>query len=101
MTEDTTTLTYSTRTVQTPDLFNFTTRTGQLRTKAPLNHEDPRCYDDSDNNQYDRCHYYVTVTVVDGAGGSDATGVNESYVGDRTEPAVRAGPSNRSGYGGI
>ena len=40
---DTTTLTYS---LGGPDagLFNFTTRTGQLRTKAPLNHEDPRCY---------------------------------------------------------
>ena len=31
-------------------------------------------------------HYYVTVTVVDGAGGSDATGVR-IVVGDRTEPA--------------
>ena len=66
---DTTTLTYD---MDGPDadLFNFNTRTGQIRTKAPLNHEDPRCYDGT------RCRYYVTVTVVDGAGGSDATRVN-------------------------
>ena len=32
-------------------------------------------------------HYYVTVTVVDGAGGSDATGIR-IVVGDRTEPAL-------------
>ena len=66
---DTTRLTYD---MDGPhaDLFNFNTRTGQIRTKAPLNHEDPRCFDGT------RCRYYVTVTVVDGAGGSDATGVN-------------------------
>ena len=81
---DTTTLTY---TLGGPDagLFNFTTRTGQLRTKAPLNHEDPRCYD-ATNTSDTKCYYYVTVTVVDGAGGSDATGVRIE-VGDRTEPA--------------
>ena len=81
---DTTTLTY---TLGGPDagLFNFTTRTGQLRTKAPLNHEDPRCYDASTPSDT-KCYYYVTVTVVDGAGGSDATGVRIE-VGDRTEPA--------------
>ena len=40
---DTTTLTYG---LGGPDadLFNFNTRSGQIRTKAPLNHEDPRCY---------------------------------------------------------
>ena len=81
---DTTTLTYSLG-GPAAGLFSFTTRTGQLRTKAPLNHEDPRCYDDSDSNAT-TCHYYVTVTVVDGAGGSDATGVR-IVVGDRTEPA--------------
>ena len=81
---DTTTLTYS---LGGPDagLFNFTTRTGQLRTKAPLNHEDPRCYDATTPSDT-KCYYYVTVTVVDGAGGSDATGVRIE-VGDRTEPA--------------
>ena len=80
---DTTTLTYS---LGGPDagLFSFNTRTGQLRTKAPLNHEDPRCYNVS--NDPTTCHYYVTVTVVDGAGGSDATGIR-IVVGDRTEPA--------------
>ena len=81
--QDTTTLTYS---LGGPDagLFNFTTRTGQLRTKAPLNHEDPRCY--VVNHDTTSCFYYVTVIVVDGAGGSDATGVR-IQVGDRTEPA--------------
>ena len=81
---DTTTLTYS---LGGPDagLFNFTTRTGQLRTKAPLNHEDPRCYV-VNNDDTTSCLYYVTVIVVDGAGGSDATGVR-IQVGDRTEPA--------------
>ena len=81
---DTTTLTYR---LEGPDagLFNFNTRTGQIRTKAPLNHEDPRCdYDGSANPTV--CTYRVTVIVVDGAGGSDATGVNVQ-VGDRTEPA--------------
>jgi hypothetical protein len=86
---DTTTLTYN---MDGPDadLFNFNTRTGQIRTKAPLNHEDPRCFDGTD------CRFYVTVTVVDGAGGSDATGVN-IVVGDKLEapdapnrPTVRA-----------
>ncbi|MCY4530598.1 MAG: cadherin domain-containing protein, partial [Chloroflexi bacterium] len=81
---DTTTLTY---TLGGPDagLFNFNTRTGQIRTKAPLNHEDPGCYDDSTPSAT-TCNYYVTVTVVDGAGGSDATGIR-IVVGDRTEPA--------------
>ena len=82
--QDTTTLTYR---IGGPDadLFNFNTRTGQIRTKAPLNHEDPRCYDDSDPSGTE-CSYYVTVTVVDGAGGSDATGVTIE-VEDRQEQA--------------
>ena len=81
---DTTTLTYS---LEGPDagLFSFTTRTGQLRTKAPLNHEDPRCYDATTPSDT-KCYYFVTVIVVDGAGGSDATGVR-IIVGDRIEPA--------------
>ena len=82
--QDTTTLTYR---LEGPDagLFNFNTRTGQIRTKAPLNHEDPQCgYVGTANPT--SCTYRVTVVVVDGAGGSDATGVN-ILVGDRTEPA--------------
>ena len=91
---DTTTLTYQ---LVGPDagMFNFNTRSGQIRTKAPLNHEDPRCYDDSDPNDTE-CHYYVTVIVVDGVGGTDATGLTIN-VGDVTEassaparPTVRA-----------
>ena len=84
---DTTTLTYR---MDGPDadLFNFNTRTGQIRTKAPLNHEDPRCGYVAPVNQNDTttCTYRVTVIVVDGAGGSDATGVN-IQVGDKTEAA--------------
>ena len=81
---DTTTLTYE---LDGPnaDLFNFNTRSGQIRTKAALNHEDPRCYDDT-NASDTKCRYYVTVTVVDGAGGSDATGVTIE-VDNRIEPA--------------
>ena len=70
---DTTTLTYR---LDGPDagLFNFNTRTAQIRTKAALNHEDPRCgYVDGATTT---CTYRVTVIVVDGVGGSDATGVN-------------------------
>ena len=82
--QDTTTLTYR---LEGPDagLFNFNTRTGQIRTKAPLNHEDPRCYV-VNNDDSTSCFYYVTVIVVDGVGGRDATGVN-IMVSDRTEPA--------------
>ena len=81
---DTTTLTYR---LEGPhaDLFNLDTRSGQIRTKAPLNHEDARCgYVNTDNPT--ACTYRVTVVVVDGAGGSEATGVNIA-VDDRTEPA--------------
>ena len=91
---DTTTLTYS---LGGPDadLFNFNTRSGQIRTKNPLNHEDPRCYDDSILNAT-TCRYYVTVTVVDGAGGSDAIGVT-IVVNDRTEaPSAPARPTVRA-----
>ena len=49
---DTTTLTYG---LEGPDadLFSFNTRSGQIRTKAPLNHEDPRCYVDERGNDPD------------------------------------------------
>ena len=87
---DTTTLTYS-LVGPDADLFNFNTRSGQIRTKAPLNHEDARCM-----NAATSCNYMVTVTVVDGAGGSDATGVN-IQVGDRTEaPSAPARPTVRA-----
>ena len=95
---DTTTLTYSLGGPHA-DLFNFNTRSGQIRTKAPLNHEEPRCYvendPDSAPNDTD-CSYYVTVTVVDGAGGSDAIGVTIK-VNDRTEaPSAPARPTVRA-----
>ena len=61
------------------DLFGFDTRTGQIRTKTILNHEDSECgYDaaDESTNSPTSCSYNVTVTVSDGAGGSDATAVS-------------------------
>ena len=79
---DTTTLTYG---LEGPhaDLFSFDTRSGQIRTKATLNHEDPRCgYVDGPTTS---CIYMVTVTVIDRAGGSDATRVTIE-VDDRIEP---------------
>ena len=91
---DTTTPTYR---LEGPDadLFNFNTRTGQIRTKVILNHEDPRCYDNSVPNDT-KCLYYVTVLVVDGAGGSDATGVTIE-VEDRPEaPSAPARPTVRA-----
>ena len=82
---DTTTLTYG---LEGPhaDLFSFDTRSGQIRTKAPLNHEDARCGYVDGATPSTECIYLVTVTVVDRAGGSDATRV-EIEVDDRVEPA--------------
>ena len=91
---DTTTLTYS---LGGPDagLFNFHNRTGQIRTKAALNHEDLRCgYDDT--AQTTACTYRVTVIVVDGAGGSDASGVNISVVNRVEPPSAPAQPTVRA-----
>ena len=91
--QDTITLTYE---LGGPDadLFNFETRSGQIRTKAPLNHEDPRCYNPSADPT--TCQFFVTVIVVDGAGGSDATGVRID-VGDTTEiPSAPARPTARA-----
>ena len=91
---DATTLTYR---LEGPDaaLFAFVTSSGQIRTKSPLNYENPDCGYVSTANQT-ACTYRVTVTVSDGAGGSDAMAVNVT-VGDRSEsvpvparPTVRA-----------
>ena len=81
---DTTTLTYE---LEGPhaDLFSFDTRSGQIRTKAPLNHEDPRCGYVDRTSPVTECIYRVTVTVIDRAGGSDATRVHIE-VDDRNEP---------------
>ena len=76
-------------------LFDFVASTGQIRTKAALNHEDARCGYDNTVNQT-QCHFYVTVAVFDGAGGSDALGVtiDVTDVSERpeasTRPTVRA-----------
>ena len=81
------------------DLFGFDTRTGQIRTKTILNHEDARCGYDATADSVERattCSYNVTVTVSDGAGGSDATAVSIT-VSDRTEvPSPLARPTVRA-----
>ena len=70
-------------------LFSFDTRSGQIRTKAPLNHEDPKCgYVNTADPTV--CTYRVTVVVSDGAGGTDATAV-EIEVEDEDEPASAPG----------
>ena len=47
---------------------------GQIRTRSPLNHEDPACGYDSaeEDGGTTACAYEVIVKVVDGNGGSDA-----------------------------
>ena len=82
---DTTTLTYG---LEGPhaDFFSFDTRSGQIRTKVPLNHEDARCGYVDGATPSTSCIYMVTVTVVDRAGGSDATRVHIE-VDDKSEPA--------------
>ena len=95
--QDTTTLYY---TLNGPDagMFNFDTRSAQIRTKASLNHEDQRCgYIEPDSaNGATTCTYRVTVIVDDRAGGRDATGVN-IVVTDTTEaPSTPARPTVRA-----
>ncbi len=85
---DATKLTYQ---LDGPDaaLFAFVTSSGQIRTKAPLNHEDVECgYDTADDPT--SCTFRVTVAVSDGAGGSDATVVN-IMVNNRHEPLLAPG----------
>ena len=83
--QDTTTTTYELGGPHA-DLFSFDTGKGQIRTKAPLNHEDARCGYVDGATPSTACIYRVTVVVVDRAGGSDATRVNIE-VDDRVEPA--------------
>ena len=58
------------------DLFDFNPSSSQIRTKRGVtyNHEDPACgYVDTAATT--ECNYYVTVTALDGLGGSDAKAV--------------------------
>ena len=80
------------------DLFEIDMSSGQLRTKGSMNHEDPRCYvennvdDPADTN----CDYYVTVSVFDGQGASDARPV-KIEIRDRSEaPDTPARPTVRA-----
>ena len=93
---DASTLTYR---LEGPDaaLFAFVTSSGQIRTKSPLNHENPDCgYKSTDNPT--ACTYWVTVAVVDGAGASDATAV-KIVVANRAEPVGSACASDGPGDG--
>ena len=80
------------------DLFDIHASSGQIRTKGSLNHEDPRCYvenEPSDHTDTD-CDYYVTVSVYDGVGASDARPV-KIEVRDRSEaPDAPARPTVRA-----
>ena len=77
------------------DLFDIDPSSGQLRTKAPMNHEDPRCYVENDDNTTS-CFYYVTVSVFDGQGASDARPVKID-IRDRSEaPDAPARPTVRA-----
>ena len=97
--QDTTTLTYK---LNGPDagMFNFDTRSAQIRTKASLNHEDQRCgYVDPNPDtpsSTTTCTYRVTVIVVDRAGGSDATGVNILITDTIEAPSTPARPTVRA-----
>ena len=86
--DDATTLTYR---LEGPDaaLFAFVTSSGQIRTKAPLNHESTSCgyVAPAVQGAATTCTHRVTVAVSDSAGGSDATAVN-IMVSDRQEPVV-------------
>ena len=77
------------------DLFDIDTSSGQLRTKASMNHEDPRCYVENNDNTIS-CFYYVTVSVFDGQGASDARPV-KIEIRDRSEaPDTPARPTVRA-----
>ncbi len=90
---DTTTLSYDLGGPHA-DLFNFNTQSGQIRTKAPLNHENLECGYVA-TAVPTACILRVTVIVVDGAGGSDAVGVNIE-IDDRSEaPSAPARPTVR------
>ena len=78
------------------DLFNFDTRSGQIWTKAPLNHESARCGYIFTSDSPTECIYRVTVTVVDGAGGSDAKIVEIEVENKKEPPSAPARPIVRA-----
>ena len=66
-------------------LFIIDTKTGQIRTRAALNHEDPACgYEDEDDPT--ECSYMVRVKAVDRNRGSAASRVTISVTDDPDEP---------------
>ena len=75
-------------------LFSIVRTTGQIRTRAALNHEDPACYDPDPDGAPDTddstCTYKVRVKVEDGEGGSASKDVTISGDG-RGRVSVSAG----------
>ena len=77
------------------DLFSIASGTGQIQTKAALDHEDEACGYDNDNNQV--CQYSVEVKVSDGNGGSDTISVSIDVTDVNTEaPSAPSRPTVRA-----
>ena len=71
--------------------FNIVRTTGQIRTKASLNHEDPDCgYPGTDSTT--SCSYSVWVKVDDGAGGSRSKAVTIKVTDVDEPPAAPSAP---------
>ena len=77
------------------DLFTIASTTGQIQTKAGLNHEDEGCYDDQASPT--TCEYSVEVKVSDSNGGSDTIEVTIKVTDDDTEaPSAPSRPTVRA-----
>ena len=73
------------------DLFNIDS-IGQIKTRKSLNHEDSRCYDDSDPNNT-TCEYTVRVKVSDRDNGSAYEVVTISVTDVEEPPSAPATPT--------
>ena len=73
------------------DLFNIDS-IGQIKTRKSLNHEDPRCYDDS-NPSDTTCNYSVRVKVSDRDNGSHFINVTISVTDVEEPPSAPATPT--------
>ena len=73
------------------DLFSIDT-SGQIKTRKTLNHEDPRCYNDS-NLSDTECEYTVRVKVSDNQKGSDFEDVTIMVTDVEEPPSAPATPT--------
>ena len=73
------------------DLFTIDT-SGQIKTRMTLNHEDPRCYDDSSPNDTE-CTYTVRVKVADRDNGSASANVTIEVTDEPEPPSAPATPT--------